>query len=199
MLLPGRLHPHRPHHLKGLIRMPLRLWFDLATVLRLAETAISTRHRVDIDGDVGAHVPPALHLMRDCGADLDDRLYIDGNGQPSLSGYNINAEPFRSTYRGRRYGHGITWTEWLGGPPRHRSPIQARIPLADDNRLLDLLRAGHAAGFDVFTVDIDSGLRPAVARRRARRSRRSPQAGASRHDRPAEGPLYTSSEAVDQR
>lgn len=182
--------------------MPLRLWFDLATVLHLAETAIAAHQRVDLDGNVAAGAPPALHLMRDCGGDLDDRLYIDGNFQPSLSADNINAEPFRSTYRGRRYGYGITWTQWLGRPPRRRSPVQARIPLLDATRLLDLLRAGHAAGFDMFTIDSDdAGLRPAVGRRRLRASRsgRAPGAGASHHARPAQGPPYTSSRRKNQR
>ncbi len=172
--------------------MPLRLWFDLATVLHLAETAIAARQRVDIDGTVVAYAPPALHLMRDCGGDLDDRLYIDGNFHPSLSADNINAEPFRSTYHGRRYGHGITWTQWLGHQPRRHSPIQAQIALLDTG-LLDLLRAGHAAGFDMFTIDADGGgLRPAVARRRTRRDRRAPRAGACHHARPAQGPPFTS-------
>ncbi|WP_406106319.1 hypothetical protein [Micromonospora globbae] len=182
--------------------MPLRLWFDLATVLHLAETAAAAHQRVDIDGTVVTHAPPALHLMRDRGGDLDDRLYIDANFHPSLSADDINAEPFRSTYRGRRYGYGITWTEWLGRPPRHRTPIQARIPLLDDTRLLDVLRAGHAAGFDMFTIDVDdAGLRPAVARRRLRASRsgRAPRAGASHHARPAQGPHYTSSRRKNQR
>ncbi|GAB3147207.1 hypothetical protein GCM10027290_30120 [Micromonospora sonneratiae] len=181
--------------------MPVRLWFDLATVLHLAETAISTRQRVDIDGNVVTDAPPPLHLMRDCSGSLDDRLYIDGNVQPSLSEYNINAEPFRSTYRGRRYGHGITWTEWLGDPLRHHHPIQARIALLDDARLIDLLRAGHAAGFDMFTLDAETntGLRPSVARRRARRSRRTPRAGASHQARPAQRPPYTSSRGRDPR
>jgi hypothetical protein len=183
--------------------VPLRLWFDLATVLHLAETAINTRHRIDIDGTVVTHAPPALHLMRDCGRDLDDRLYIAGNFHPSLSADNINTEPFRSTYRGRRYGHGITWTEWLGSPPRRCRPIQAQIALLDDARLLDLLRAGHAAGFDMFSIDAEAdadSLRPAIARRRrrARRSRQAPRAGASHHARPAQGPPYTSSRGVDQ-
>ncbi|MEH1015805.1 hypothetical protein V6U90_22175 [Micromonospora sp. CPCC 206060] len=100
-------------------------------------------------GPVAPQTPPALHLMRDCGGDLDDRLYIDGNVHPSLSADDINAEPFRSTYHGRRYGHGITWTEWLGSPPRQRTPVQAQVALLDDARLLDLLRAGRAAGFDM--------------------------------------------------
>lgn len=178
--------------------MPLRLWFDLAAVLHLAETSAAARQRVDIDGNVAAGAPPALHLMRD----LDERLYIDGNFHPSLSADDINAEPFRSTYRGRRYGYGITWTEWLGRPPRHRSPVQARIALLDDTRLLDLLRAGHAAGFDMFTIDADAaGLWPAVARRRLRawRSSRAPRAGASHDARPPQGPPYTSSRRKDRR
>ncbi|SCL20463.1 hypothetical protein GA0074692_0874 [Micromonospora pallida] len=179
--------------------MFLRLWFDLATVLHLAETAISTRHRLDFDGNVDTHAPPALHLMRDCSGDLDDRLYIDGNFHPSLSEYSLSAEPFRSTTPGRRYGHGITWTEWLGSPPRHHRPIQAQIALLDDTRLIDLLRAGHTAGFDMFTIDADAGLRPAIARRRAWRSRRVPQAGACHQARPVQGPPYTSSSGVDQQ
>ncbi|WP_243715156.1 hypothetical protein [Micromonospora sp. KC207] len=139
--------------------------------------------------------------MRDCGADLDGRLYIDGNFHPSLSADSVNTEPFRSTYRGRRYGHGITWTEWLGSPPRHRRPIQAQIALLDEARLLNLL---HAAGFDMFDADADAdadadGLRPAIARRRARRSRRAPRAGASHQARPAQGPPYTPSRRKNQR
>lgn len=179
--------------------MPLRLWFDLATVRHLAETAVAAHQRIDIDGAVVTHAPPALHLMRDCDGDFDDRLYIDGNFHPSLPGYSLSAEPFRSTHHGRRYGHGITWTEWLGGPPRQRTPIQAQIALIDDTRLLDLIRAGHAAGFDMFTIDAD--LRTAIARRRPRRqrSRRAPRAGASHHARPAQGPPYTSSRRRDQR
>ncbi|WP_233513952.1 hypothetical protein [Micromonospora craterilacus] len=191
MSLPGQFHPTKPTTTKGPVRMPLRLWFDLATVLDLAATAIAAAYRIDIDGHVGAHVPPALHLMRDSG-DLDDSLYIDGNFRPSLAADNINAAPFRSTYGGRRFGHGITWTEWLGGPLRPRSPIQAQIALVDGARLIDLLRAGRAAGCDMFTVDADSDPRPGVARRR-HRAERSPQAGASHHARPAQGPPYTSS------
>ncbi|GGL93049.1 hypothetical protein [Micromonospora yangpuensis] len=168
--------------------MPVRLRFHLATVLHLAETATTAHRRVDIDGTVVTHAPPALHLMRDHGDGLDDHLYIDGNFHPSLSADNINTAPFRSTYQGRRYGHGITWTEWLGHPPRHRNPVQAVIPLAD-GRLLDLIRAGHAAGFDLFTVDIDvnGGMRPSVARRRVRppRACRTPQAGAPEPAGPA--------------
>lgn len=148
--------------------MPLRLWFDLATVLHLAETAVAADQRVDVDGTVVPHARPALHLVRDCGGVLDDRLYIDGNFHPRLSEYGANAEPFHRAGRGRRFRHGITWTEWLGRPPRHRRPIQARIALLDNTRLLDLLRAGHAAGFDMFTIDTAGGLRPAVARRRHR-------------------------------
>ncbi|MEV5691977.1 hypothetical protein [Micromonospora globbae] len=182
--------------------MPLRLWFDLAAVLHLAETSAAARQRVDIDGNVTADAPPALHLMRDRGGDLDDRLYIAGNFHPSLSADDVNAEPFRSTRRGRRYSYGITWTEWLGRPPREASPVQARIALRDDARLLDLLRAGHAAGYDMFTIDIDAaGLRPAVARRRLRvwRSGRAPRAGASHHARPAQAAPYTSSRTQNRR
>ncbi|WBB93394.1 hypothetical protein [Verrucosispora sp. WMMC514] len=164
--------------------MPLRLWFDLTTVRRLADAAAAARQRVDLDGTITADVPPALHLMRDCGSDLDDRLYLDGNVQPSPAADDAAAEPFHRTADGRRFIHGITWTEWLGGPPRQHTFIQARIVLGD-GRLLDLLRAGHAAGFDMVTIDTD--LRLAVARRRprTRRSRRPPRAGASEPAGPA--------------
>ncbi|MFB9546521.1 hypothetical protein [Micromonospora sagamiensis] len=76
--------------------------------------------------------------------------------------------------------------------------MQAQIALLDDTRLIDLLRAGHAAGFDMFTIDADAGLRPAIERCRARRSCRAPQAGACHQARPAQGPSYTSSSGVDQ-
>ncbi|MGC4808751.1 hypothetical protein [Micromonospora sp. DT233] len=175
--------------------MPLRLWFDLATVLHLAETAAAAHQRVDLDDHVATDTPPALHLMRHHGGYLDDRLYIDGNSAPRLPADDARAEPFRSSCRGRRYDHGITWNEWLGSPPRPRRPSQAQIGLLDDTRLLDLLRAGHAAGFDMFTVDVDAGFRPAVARRRPRprRSRRAPRAGASSPARPEQRPPCTSS------
>lgn len=179
--------------------MTLRLWFDLATVLHLAETTISTRQRVDVDGDVDPHAPPALHLMRDYSDDLHDRLYIDANFYPSLSGYSLFAEPFRSTTSGRRYAYGITWSEWLGNTPRGHHPIQARIALLDDTRLIDLLRAGYAAGFDAFTIDADTDavLRPGIARRRVRRSRRVPQAGVSHQARLPQEPPYTSFTATN--
>lgn len=157
-----------------------RLWFDLATVLHLAEATINTPHRIDIDGNVVPHTPPALHLMRACGADLDDRLYIDGDFPPGLSEHGVNAEPSLGMHRGR-----LTWTEWLGSPPRHRQRIQAQIALLDEARLLDLLRAGHAAGYDMFTIDVD--LRASIGRRRERRSRQAPQAGASTTPGPRRG------------
>lgn len=162
-----------------------RLWFDLATVLHLAEATINTPHRIDIDGNAVPHTPPALHLMRACGADLDDRLYMDGNFPPGLSEHGVNAEPSRGMHRGGLDGHGITWTEWLGSPPRHRQRIQAQIALLDEARLLDLLRAGHAAGYDMFTIDV--GLRASIGRRRERRSRQAPQAGASTTPGPRRG------------
>ncbi|MGI5214814.1 hypothetical protein ACQEUR_18005 [Plantactinospora sp. CA-290183] len=171
----------------------------------MATSAATAKHRVDLDGNVVPDAPPALYLMRGGGGPyLDDGLYIDGNFYPSFNEDAIDAEPFHSTYHGRRFGHGITWTEWLGGPLRHRKRVQAEFRLIDDSRLLGLLRAGHAAGFDMFTVD--ASLQPAVARRRhrspraptprRRRSRRNspvPRAGASQPSPARKPAAHTSS------
>jgi hypothetical protein len=177
--------------------MSQRLWFDLTTVLHLAETAAAAHRRVDLDGNLVPDAPPALDLMRDRGGDLDDRLHIGGNAHPGLTALDVGAEPFRRTWPSGRFDHGITWTEWLGAPLRPRSAIQAPIGLPDDSRLLDLLRAGHTAGFDMFTIDADAdaAMRPGVARRRrrSRRPRPASRAGASFEARPADGPPYTSS------
>ncbi|MDG4795055.1 hypothetical protein [Micromonospora sp. WMMD1082] len=183
--------------------MPARLWFHLQTVQRLATLAATARCRVDVDSTVAADVPPALHLMREKDT---DRLYIDGNFHPSLTAaLDINAEPFRRTRR-RRYVHGITWTQWLGGPLRRHRPVQARVPLTRERHgggLVDLLRAGHTAGFDMLTIDVqpDGDLRVAVARRRPRTSlgRRAPRAGASPSAPAAQAPPYTSSYPKRQR
>ncbi|MGI5214813.1 hypothetical protein [Plantactinospora sp. CA-290183] len=152
--------------------MSRQLWFHLNKVLEMAEIAATSDHRIDLDENVVPETPPALYLMRDCSGDryLDDRLYIDGNFHPSLNEYAVDAEPLRTAHGGRRYG-GITWTEWLGGPPRGPVPVQAQIRLLDDSRLLDQLRAGFTAGCEVFAIDIaaDGRLSACVIRRHRRR------------------------------